>query len=98
VGYYALVFALTLAGVQERFADSRGLSLALMLLTAWGLIFSVWLTYLELFVIEAICQWCVVSAVLAGILFAICFLDWKEVRGARFGVRGSDAQGDAATR
>src|SRR5687767_14225503 len=81
VGYYALVFALTLSGVQERFADSRGLSLALMLLTAWGLIFSVWLTYLELFVIEAICQWCVVSAVLAGILFAICFLDWKEVRG-----------------
>jgi uncharacterized membrane protein len=78
VGYYALVFALTMAGIQQRFADSRGLSLALVLLTAWGLIFSVWLTYLELFVIHAICQWCVVSAVLAGALFVICFLDWKQ--------------------
>ena len=88
VGYYGLVFALTLAGVQERFADSRGLSLALMLLTAWGLIFSVWLTYLELFVIQAICQWCVVSAVLAGVLFVVCFLDWRESR-KQFPVPGS---------
>ena len=45
VGYYAVVFVLTLAGVQERFVESRGLSLALVLLTGWGLIFSAWLTY-----------------------------------------------------
>jgi uncharacterized membrane protein len=80
VGYYALVFTLAFAGVQERFAESRGLGLALLLLTAWGLIFSAWLTYLELFVIHAICQWCVVSAVLAGVLFVICWMDWREVR------------------
>src|SRR5687767_2326128 len=80
VGYYALAFTIALAGVQERFAESRGLTLALMLLTGWGLIFSAWLTYLELFVINAICQWCVVSAVLAATLFLICFLDWRESR------------------
>jgi uncharacterized membrane protein len=80
VGYYAVVFALAFAGVQERFAESRGLALALLLLTAWGLIFSAWLTYLELFVIHAICQWCVVSAVLAAVLFVICWLDWREGR------------------
>lgn len=78
VGYYALVFALTLVGIQERFADSRGLSIALVLLTGWGLIFSTWLTYLELFVINAICQWCVVSALLAAALFVICWMDWRE--------------------
>jgi uncharacterized membrane protein len=83
VGYYAAAFALTLAGVQERFADSRGLSLALVVLTGWGLIFSAWLTYLELFVIHAICQWCVVSAVLATVLFVICFLDWRQDRPLR---------------
>lgn len=87
VGYYALVFALTFAGVQERFAESRGLALALLLLTAWGLIFSAWLTYLELFVIHAICQWCVVSAVLAAVLFLLCFLDWRDKR--RFQVPSS---------
>ena len=79
VGYYALVFALAFAGVQERFAESRRIALALLLLTAWGLIFSAWLTYLELFVIHAICQWCVVSAVLAAVLFLICWLDWREM-------------------
>jgi uncharacterized membrane protein len=98
VGYYAVVLALSLAGVQERFVESRGLALALVILTAWGLIFSAWLTYLELFVIKAICQWCVVSAVLAGILFSICLLDWIEVRGARFDVGESDTHADAATR
>jgi uncharacterized membrane protein len=36
-----------------------------------GFGFSVYLTYLELFVIEAICQWCVASAVLMTILFAV---------------------------
>jgi uncharacterized membrane protein len=80
VGYYALVFVLTLVGVQERFAESRGIALALLLLTGWGLIFSTWLTYLELFVIDAICQWCVVSAVLAALLFVVCWLDWRENR------------------
>lgn len=93
VGYYALVLALTLAGVQERFAESRGLSLALLLLTGWGVIFSAWLTYLELFVIRAICQWCVVSAILAVVLFVVCWLDWREVRGSTFEARESEPVG-----
>lgn len=80
VGYYALVFALALASVQDRWADSRGLSLALLLLTAWGVVFSTWLTYLELFVIDAICRWCVVSAVLAVILFGLVLWDWLASR------------------
>jgi uncharacterized membrane protein len=29
-----------------------------------GFLFTAYLTYLELFVIDAICQWCVVSAVI----------------------------------
>src|ERR671933_2055178 len=80
LGYYALVFTLAVVGTHERFLDSRGLALALALLTGWGLIFSAWLTWLELFVIRAICQWCVVSAGLAAVLFAICVADWREVR------------------
>ena len=35
-----------------------------------GFGYSVYLTYLELFKIEAICQWCVASAVLMTLLFA----------------------------
>jgi uncharacterized membrane protein len=36
-----------------------------------GFGFSIYLTYLELFTIEAICQWCVASAVLMTILFLV---------------------------
>jgi uncharacterized membrane protein len=36
-----------------------------------GFGYSVYLTYLELFKIEAICQWCVASAVLMTILFLL---------------------------
>jgi len=36
-----------------------------------GLGYSVFLTYIEIFKIEAICQWCVASAVLMTILFLL---------------------------
>ena len=75
--YYAAVFALTFAGIQERWAASRGLALTTLVVTAWGVIFSAWLTYLELYVIHAICRWCVVSACLALVLFALVFWDWR---------------------
>ena len=48
-------------------------------MTGVGLLFSLWLTYLELFVINAICQWCVISAILATALFVICCLDLRDV-------------------
>jgi len=96
VGYYALVLVLTLAALQERFADSRGLALSLVYLTGWGLIFSAWLTYLELFVIHAICQWCVVSAVLAGVLFVVCWLDWREFRVSSVEFREGEREADIA--
>jgi uncharacterized membrane protein len=36
-----------------------------------GFGYSVYLTYLELFQIEAVCQWCVGSAILMTLLFAV---------------------------
>jgi uncharacterized membrane protein len=80
VGYYALVLVLALASLQARWADARGLSLAMLIVTGWGLLFSAWLTYLELFVIHAICRWCVVSAILALIVFGLVLFDWRATR------------------
>jgi uncharacterized membrane protein len=62
-GYVALVFAAAVPGDAGRFA---GLLLALV-----GFGFSTYLTYLELFVIDAICQWCVASACLMTLLLAV---------------------------
>ena len=80
VAYYLAVLAVSLVGLVPGFADSLGISRLLAAMTATGLLFSLWLTYLELFVIEAICQWCVVSAVLATLLFVIALLDLRDVR------------------
>ena len=78
VGYYAAVLALTVAGVQERFAASRRLTTALLFVTGWGVLFTLWLTYLELFVIHAICRWCVGSATMTVLLFALALWDWRS--------------------
>ncbi|HEX2717954.1 MAG TPA: vitamin K epoxide reductase family protein [Gemmatimonadaceae bacterium] len=80
VGYYLAVLAVTIAGSTDRWADSRGVSLVLLALTGWGALFSAWLTYLELFVIDAICQWCVVSALLSLVLLVLAVLDYRELR------------------
>jgi uncharacterized membrane protein len=80
VAYYIVVLTLALATLQERWSDSRRLSLALLILTGWGVVFSAWLTYLELFVIHAICRWCVVSAVIAVALFGLAIMDWRALR------------------
>ena len=80
VGYYIAVLAIALVGLLPARGDSIGLSKLLVALTGFGLVFSLWLTYLELFVIHAICQWCVVSALLATALFVISWLDLRDVR------------------
>jgi uncharacterized membrane protein len=66
VGYVLLLGASLLAGDIARIG---GLAVALV-----GFGFSVYLTYLELFVIDAICQWCVASAVLMTLLFVVSAL------------------------
>ena len=79
LGFYVSVLALSLIGTQDRYAESRSLSLALVAVTGSGVVFSSWLSYLEEFVIGAWCRWCIVSAVLTMILFVLSLLDWREL-------------------
>ncbi|MEO7458242.1 MAG: vitamin K epoxide reductase family protein [Gemmatimonadaceae bacterium] len=81
VAFYVGVLALALVGVMPANAERIGVSQLLLAMTGTGVLFSAWLTYLELFVIHAICRWCVVSAVLATILFVVAWLDYREVSG-----------------
>jgi uncharacterized membrane protein len=78
VGYYVAVFAVALLGTTARFEDEAWVSTALLVLTGWGVVFSSWLTYLELYVIHAICRFCVVSALLVGVIFVVSVLEWRE--------------------
>jgi uncharacterized membrane protein len=80
LGFYALMLALSLLGMQERYAESRGLSLGMLLLAGWGALFTAWLNYLEAFVIHAWCEWCLFSAAMVLILFILALVDWRETR------------------
>jgi uncharacterized membrane protein len=66
VGYGAILASLALPGDLGRFSG------AVLALAGFG--FSAWLTYVELFEIDAICQWCVVSAVLMTALAVVTSL------------------------
>jgi uncharacterized membrane protein len=59
-GYIGILFTL---GIRNDIGRAAGFGLALV-----GFLFSMYLTYRELFTIKAICQWCVSSAVLMTIL------------------------------
>jgi uncharacterized membrane protein len=63
VGYALLLAAALLRGDAARMG---GFGLSLI-----GFGYSVYLTYLELFKIEAICEWCLASAALMTILFGL---------------------------
>jgi uncharacterized membrane protein len=78
IGFYAIMFVVALAGVQERLESMPHIPIALTILSGWGVLFSLWLTWLELFVIDAICLWCIVSAVLVLALFVVSVMDLRE--------------------
>jgi uncharacterized membrane protein len=78
VAFYATLFVVAFVGTLEKHVHSSAISMLLLTLTGWGVAFSGWLTYLELFVIDAICMWCVVSAILAVVLFALAVMERRE--------------------
>jgi uncharacterized membrane protein len=84
---YVALFALSVAGTGDRHAGSQTISMLLVAISAWSVLFSAWLTYLELFVIHAICIWCVTSAVLLVLILIISIVDLRGNRGRR-GDRG----------
>jgi uncharacterized membrane protein len=70
LGYVGILVGLLVPGENGRMAA------ALLALIGFG--FSMYLTYRELFTIDAICQWCVGSAVLMTGLAVVCV--WRLLR------------------
>jgi uncharacterized membrane protein len=71
VAGYAAILAVALVSLQPAWLGRRGPVLLLAALATGGVLFSGWLTYLELFVIHAICRWCVTSAVLMTAIWLV---------------------------
>lgn len=70
VGYAAL-FAVSLAATTPGNLSRRGPDMALTALASLGFAFTVYLTIVELFVLHAICRWCVGSAVIITTIWAL---------------------------
>lgn len=76
---FYLSFALLCAFRPSVPAEYQRLVAHLLLLWgAVGFLTSAYLTYLELFVIRAICQWCMASAIIATALFVLSWLAWRQ--------------------
>ncbi len=78
VGGYVILLAISLVALQPSAAGQRWPSDLLTALSGLGVLFAAYLTWLELFVIHAICRWCVGSALIVSIIFVLVLLDRRS--------------------
>lgn len=81
LGLFAYVTLLALSLLGERLLPAllRGyLPVMIFGIAFAGFLYSAYLTYLEFFVIYAVCKWCMSSAFIMTGLFALSFVDLKR--------------------
>lgn len=83
---YAALLTVAVIGTHPAWAGHRAIPRALLALGAVGFAFSTHLTYVELFVLRAICQWCLISYAAITAIFVLAVAAWiRERRGAAAG-------------
>jgi uncharacterized membrane protein len=71
---YGLLLGVSLLSLQPAWTLKRWPISLLIVLAGIGLAFTAYLTYIELFVLHAICRWCVASAVMILAIFVAALL------------------------
>jgi uncharacterized membrane protein len=77
LAYTALLVLMLLRGHVPPQLDVT-IPLAIFGISLIGMLYSAYLTYLELCVIYAICRWCVSSAVIMTVIFLLSLLDLRS--------------------
>lgn len=80
-GFGALLLV-ALAGLGERWGTHPGPSRLLAGFSGIGVLFAMYLTYVEIAVIHDICKWCVAIAVTITAIFVVAVLGAHSVRSA----------------
>ncbi len=80
VGEYLALLVVALLGVQPRWSGARWVALALFAISAVGVVFTAYLTYLEAAVINAWCRWCIASAVVITLIFLFTIPGLRRAR------------------
>ncbi|HLQ68480.1 MAG TPA: vitamin K epoxide reductase family protein [Gemmatimonadales bacterium] len=68
---YVVILIVALAGLWPAALVQRGWNVLLFGLATIGFVFTLYLTYLEVFVIHAICRWCVGSALIITVIWVV---------------------------
>jgi uncharacterized membrane protein len=77
-GYLTLLI-IALIGLQPR-PDDRRIPFVLFVLADAAFMFTLYLTYLEAFVIHAWCRWCIVSAILITLIWLAALFEIPRLR------------------
>lgn len=77
IGYISILLTWVVARVQR--GETANLArVTLVVFTTFGFLFSIYLTFLEPFVIGATCAWCITSAIIMTALFVLTLGDGKK--------------------
>ena len=76
---YAGLLGVSLVALQPAWARRRGPATVITALAGAGVLFTAYLTFLELFVIHAICRWCIGSAVIILAIFVVALMDRQRL-------------------
>jgi uncharacterized membrane protein len=77
--WYAGVLVLAFLGLGPAYGK-RWLDILLALAVTGGFLFSAYMIGIELFVLHAVCMWCVISAILTVLIFVLA-QPWRTLRG-----------------
>ena len=77
LGYLA-IFVIALIGQQPGQVSERWPDQLIAVLSAVAVVFSLYLTYAEIFILQAICQWCVVSQLIILVIFVLAVLGLRR--------------------
>ncbi len=77
---YAVLLLLALVAFQRERIGPVAVPPLLLLVASGGLVFSLYLTFLQLFVIGAICFWCAMSALCELGIWLAAVVDWRAWR------------------
>jgi uncharacterized membrane protein len=80
---YLVILAIAVVALRPGRSAAAGPGRLLAVVSGAGLAFTLYLKYLEFFVIHAVCRWCVVSAGLILVIFVLACLDLRRVRTVR---------------
>jgi uncharacterized membrane protein len=80
---YLMLLVLAVVGLQPAHAENRKLGLLIFLLADIAIAFTIYLTYLEAFVINAWCRWCIGSALIVTLIWIFSLPELLKLRRAQ---------------